>query len=183
MSGVSGHGAPLLLGVSACLLGERVRYDGGHKLARSLLDRLEGRVRWLPICPEVEAGFGVPRPPMQLEEDGHAVRLVGVESRRDFTAAMRCCAGTLVSRLADEGIAGFVLKNRSPSCGLSDAPLIDGSGARIAVRDGVFAAALREALPGLPLASREDLETVLGQEAFLAAAAAYESVAGDSPPP
>ena len=182
MSGVPGHGTPPLIGVSACLLGERVRYDGGHKLARSLLDRLGDRVRWLPICPEVEAGFGVPRPPMQLEEDGHAVKLIGIESRRDFTKAMRGCARILVSRLANEGLSGFVLKNRSPSCGSGDAPLVDRSGARIAVRDGMFAAALREALPGLPLASREDLESASGQEAFLAAAAAYKSAAGDCPP-
>lgn len=183
MSRADAAPAPLLIGISACLLGERVRYDGDHKLDRDLIAGLESRVRWAPLCPEVEAGFGIPRPPMRLELDRDRVRLVGVGDRRDRTEAMVRCAQTWMARLARAGIAGFILKSRSPSCGPGDAPTfahVHGdagmpvrTGAHVGVRDGLFAEALRTAMPGLPLVSGEDLATPACRDTFLAAAADY----------
>lgn len=187
MSGAETEPAPFLIAISACLLGERVRYDGGHKLDRTLVDVLGPCVRWVPICPEVEAGLGVPRPAMRLERDGAQVRLVSIAERRDLTARMVQCARALVARLADEGVVGVVLKSRSPSCGPGDAPLFelpqsDGGPERSSHQDGVFAGALREALPGLPLAAEAGLATAAGRATFLVAAAAYRASRGHPPP-
>ena len=114
-----------LIGVSACLLGEPVRYDGGHKREAVLVDRLGASVRWLPLCPEVEAGLGVPRPPIQLEAAAGRVRLIGVEDGRDHTEAMQRTCSRLLGIVRGHGVCGFVLKRRSPTCAPQDAPLHD----------------------------------------------------------
>ena len=167
----------LRLGISACLLGQAVRYDGGHKRRDPLLDRFGSEVHWWPICPEVEVPLGVPRPPIRLEYSSEGVRLRGVEDREDHTEAMARCVQTWVGRFRDEGVAGFVLKQRSPSCGPGDAPLHDRRGHVLALRDGIFAAGLREALPLLPMAGDEELESAAGRESFLARAEAYAAFA------
>ena len=140
---------PIRLGVSACLLGEAVRYDGGHKRDPWLTDVLGKRVEWVPVCPELESGMGVPRPPMRLERQGRAVRLVEIASRRDHTARMRHLA---VRRLrALRALCGYVLKKDSPSCGMTRVKLYGTHGPARREGTGLFAAALREAWPSLPV--------------------------------
>ena len=80
--------APIRVGVSACLLGEKVRYDGGHKRDRFVTDLLGRFVEWVPVCPELEAGMGVPRPPIRLQRDGETLRLVETASGQDHTRRM-----------------------------------------------------------------------------------------------
>ncbi len=136
------------LGVSACLLGARVRYDGGHKRAGALLRALGADVEWVPVCPEVELGLGVPRPPIVLVGSPSSLRLVEPESGRDLTGPMRRLARARVRQLAQLGLDGFVLKSRSPSCGLRGVPVSARDGRRRRGR-GLFAAELVRGARGL----------------------------------
>lgn len=142
------EGALLRLGVSACLLGEMVRWNGGHKRDRYLTDVLGPNVDWSPICPEVEIGLGVPRPTVRLVGTTEDTRLVEPESGEDLTQKMKDWADGWLGALAP--IDGFILKRGSPSCGPdrvrryeTDIPVADSS--------GIFAAALAVARPHIAL--------------------------------
>src|SRR5947199_7754815 len=106
------------VGISACLLGERVRHDGGHKRDAWLVDVIGRDVHWVPVCPEVEAGFGTPREPMDLvrTQDG-TIALMTKHTSRDVTATLRDFAVRRVEELAADDLSGYVLKANSPSCG------------------------------------------------------------------
>src|SRR6266436_4047539 len=110
--------APLRLGISACLLGHEVRWDGGHKRDHFLAETLGRFVEWVPVCPEVELGLGVPREPIRLEGDPAAPRLVAANSRRDLTRAMTRLARARAAELARLDLVGYVFKKDSPSCGM-----------------------------------------------------------------
>jgi len=157
-----------LVGVSACLLGEEVRYDGDHKLDGFISGPLARAVELRPVCPEVDIGLGVPREPIKLARRGDDLRLVASESGTDLTAAMRSYAEEKVQELDAAGICGYVLKSRSPSCGLGSVP-IDGAGAG----DGLFAATLRKLCGQLPTTEETGLEGKADREAFLARVLAY----------
>jgi len=164
--------AELRIGVSACLLGERVRWDGGHRRSAPTA-RLARLATLVPVCPEVEAGTGTPRPPIQLARIGAATRLREVESGRDHTRRMRAWAETRVAALAGLGLSGFVLKSGSPSCGLAGVEVAGARGAAARRGVGLFAAALRRRLPGLPLVEERQLEDPLRRDRFLAEVRAY----------
>lgn len=138
------------LGVSACLLGERVRYDGGHKRDAFLVDALGPWVEWVPVCPELEVGLGVPRPPIHLAGAAASPRLVVVATGEDLTARMRRFAERRVAELARLGLDGYVLKRASPSCGMERVK-VHGARGRPAAGRGLFASALIERLPLLPV--------------------------------
>ncbi len=106
------------LGVSTCLLGENVRYDGGHRLDRFLTATLGQYVEYVPVCPEVEYGLGVPREPMHLEGDPESPRLVTVRTKQDLTGRMIRWALKRVIDVEKEDLWGFVFKSDSPSCGV-----------------------------------------------------------------
>ena len=140
------------LGVSACLLGEPVRFDGGHQRDPFLTDRFGRFVEWVPVCPEQEAGFGTPREAMRLVGCANDLRLVTVRTKRDVTDQLRHAVGRPVDALAGQALDGFVLKKDSPSCGLTRVKVYDalgGPGQRQG--RGLFAAALVERLPMLPV--------------------------------
>ena len=134
------------IGVSACLLGETVRYDGSHRREPAVADVLARRADLAPVCPEMEAGLGVPREPIAFSEDGE--RLAGTMSGVDVTDRLRAAAKTLCADLMKQGLDGFVFKSRSPSCGIKGVP----RGNR-----GLFARSLIDVFPGLPIADEEDL--------------------------
>lgn len=159
---------PLRLGVSACLLGERVRYDGEHKRDAFLCDELGPRVEWVSVCPEVELGLGVPRETVRLEQRAGEVRLVAPGSGRDLTAAMTLYAARRLDELAGLRLSGFVLKRDSPSCGLLRVRVHgpEGEAARRTGR-GLFAAALRQRLPDLPVEEEGRLAEPHLRAAFL----------------
>lgn len=139
------------LGISACLLGERVRYDGGHKRDDFLVSTVGPFVTWVPVCPEQEAGFGVPRPAVRLQAGTDGPRMVDPKSGRDLTAAMRRTAATRTRTLAEADLDGFLLKKDSPSCGMERVRLYDAHGMPSRTGVGLFAAALQERLPLLPV--------------------------------
>jgi uncharacterized protein YbbK (DUF523 family) len=150
------------VGVSACLLGERVRYDGQDK-RQSWAEELTDRVEWAPVCPEVELGLGVPRETIQIEAGPSGVSLMTTATRRDLTKAMRDWAVGRVEELAASGLDGYIFKARSPSCGLSTAPIAGSA----ETRDGLFAEAVRKRLPQLPLTDEEALKDPREIERFL----------------
>jgi uncharacterized protein YbbK (DUF523 family)/uncharacterized protein YbgA (DUF1722 family) len=163
----------LRLGISACLLGERVRYDGGDKRAPLLADLVACRVDWVPVCPEVEIGLGTPRPPMVLLRAGAGQRLWTPATGADHSRTMRSWARGRLERLAADGIAGYVLKSRSPSCGLREVPVVDSDGRQVGEGGGLFARALARALPLLPLAEEGELEDPAPLTQFLRRAFFY----------
>ena len=163
------------LGVSSCLLGEAVRYDGGHKrdpIVRSLLGRF---AEWVPVCPELEAGLGVPRPPMRLVREGEKVRLVEVASGRDHTRALERWTAARVRSLRALDLCGYVLKKDSPSCGTRRVKLyVRGRTRRSGV--GLFARGLRDAFPDLPVIDETELRDRALREQFIERAFAYARV-------
>lgn len=168
---VGGSPIRLPLGISSCLLGERVRYNGEHKLAAYLRD-LDPHVEWIPVCPEVEIGMGVPREPVRLEKKSGAIRMIATQSRVDYTDKMREWAGRRIDALVAEGICGYVLKKDSPSCGASTVKVYGENGVDPRGR-GLFAAALLERLPRLPVEEEDRLADPKVRQEFLERCRAY----------
>lgn len=172
----------LRIAISACLLGSRVRYDGGHKRDAALLEALDPFVEWVPVCPEVECGMGTPREPVRLVRTGsHVLRMIGIESGADETARMQSFARRRVEELAQAGISGYVFKARSPSCGVSSVTIYDAEGRVVGTGRGLFVEAVRARLPGLPMEEEDRLADARLREAFLAQARAYV-ISPPSPP-
>jgi|SoiMethySBSTD1v2_1073268.scaffolds.fasta_scaffold256759_1 uncharacterized protein YbbK (DUF523 family) len=162
------------VGISRCLLGDKVRYDGGHKRDDALVATLGALVQWVPVCPEVEAGMGTPREPIDLvaSDDGVAaggarVRLVGVHSRKDWTVAMTTFSAARVGELLDQELDGYVLKSDSPSCGL-EGVRVDRVGEVSRDGRGLFAHALVTAFPDLPIEDERRLCDPAVRERFMA---------------
>jgi uncharacterized protein YbbK (DUF523 family) len=145
------------VGISACLLGEAVRYDGGHKLDRTLVETLAVRFTLVPLCPEVDIGMGVPREPIRLSRHGDEIRLEGIESGTDYMERMLRYAAGQVARLQEIGLAGFVLKRDSPSCGAEGVEVYAEDGAATGTGRGLFAGVLISRCPGLPVAEEHTL--------------------------
>jgi uncharacterized protein YbbK (DUF523 family) len=155
------------LGISTCLLGEAVRYDGGHKRDPLLVDTFGPFVEWVPVCPELECGLGLPREAMRLEGDPGAPRLVTVRTRRDLTEPMLAWARRRVEELAGEGLCGFVFKSNSPSCGLEGVDVFEPDGVARKVGVGLFARAFMRRFPALPAAQEERLHDPDLRERFI----------------
>ncbi len=156
------------LGISSCLLGNNVRYDGGNKRDQYLLDTFGPLVEWVPVCPEVEAGFPVPREPMQLVGDPARFRLITCETKRDRTDAFVSWIEGKLMALDLEHVRGFILKARSPSCGVRDTEYLPLSGESIGRGPGLFSDALMRRFPALPVEDDERLHDAAVREHFLA---------------
>ena len=115
---LEGEWRPLRIGVSQCLLGAEVRFDGGHKRDSFLTDVLDHYVHWVPVCPEVEAGFGTPRESMRLVGNQTRPRLITIKSARDLTSIMERFSERRVRELEGMDLSGYVFKKDSPSCGV-----------------------------------------------------------------
>lgn len=161
---------PIRLGVSACLLGAEVRFDGGHKRDRYLTDVLDENVEWLPVCPELESGMGIPRPVIQLRGGERGDRLVTREDGTDLTETMRRYADGRISELEGIGLDGFILKKDSPSCGMARVRVYGAEGG-MPVRTGVghFVQALERSMPELPLEEEGRLNDPVLRERFIEA--------------
>lgn len=155
-----------LIGISSCLTGEKVRYDGGHRRQGFILEFLSGRAELLPVCPESECGMTVPREPMDLFLTRNGIRLLTVNGEKDMTDILDHWSLRMTEELAGRGVSGFILKSGSPSCGIGSARLHHGAELR---RDGngLFAARLLERLPGLPVAEERNILTRSNAETFL----------------
>lgn len=160
----------ITLAISSCLLGERVRFDGAHKKDRLLLDVFSPHVRWVSICPEVEAGMGVPRDPVNLYGSTDGIRMRTATSGRDLTDEILQVAAVRAKQLQVEGVSGYIFKSRSPSCGVRGVA-VDGIAEQ--ERMGLFADSIHRLLPGLPIEDEERLEDRVFREAFVEACFAY----------
>jgi uncharacterized protein YbgA (DUF1722 family)/uncharacterized protein YbbK (DUF523 family) len=142
---------PVRIGISACLLGQKVRYDGGHKRDPFLVEVFGRYVEWVPVCPEVEMGLGVPRDTLRLERQGDEVRMVMPKDGSDHTARLRGYANTRLAALAEAHLCGYILKKDSPSCGMERVRVYPPQGAPQRSGRGLFAAALMQRFPHLPV--------------------------------
>lgn len=154
------------VGISACLLGRPVRYDGRDKFDPLLAETLAARIEWIPVCPETEFGLPVPREPIQLEDDPSRPELRGVHSGCSLSCAMRAFCRRRVDELGEFDLAGFVFKAKSPSCGLHVA--VFHGGETVGRAAGLFAAAWMERHPELPVVEAETLHDPAALEEFLA---------------
>ncbi len=160
------------IGVSSCLLGEHVRYDGGHKLDRYITDTLSRFFRFVPICPEVGCGMPVPREAMHLEGDPAAPRLITVNSRIDRTEQVLAYCRQKVPELEREELCGFIFKKNSPSSGLFRVKVYN-RGMPAKSGRGLFAAAVVEHFPRLPVEEEGRLTDPLIRENFIERVFAY----------
>jgi uncharacterized protein YbgA (DUF1722 family)/uncharacterized protein YbbK (DUF523 family) len=161
------------IGVSACLLGEKVRYDGGHKLDRYITDTLGRYFDYVPVCPEVEYGLLTPREAMHLVGDPAAPRLVTVRTGVDHTEGMKGWAAKKVDDLEREGLCGFIFKSRSPSSGLQGVKVYLPSGTAVNTGTGVFARAFTERNPLVPAIDDGRLHDPNLRETFIEAVFVY----------
>jgi len=165
--------APIRVGISSCLLGQAVRFDGGHKRDRFLTDELAPYFEWIPVCPEVEIGMGIPREPVQLVRAFGEVRMLGARSRRDWTRAMQAYAPRRVRALERLELCGYVLKQDSPSCGMERVKVRNAEGLAKRAGRGLFAEALLEASPALPVEEEGRLEDPVLRENWIERVFAY----------
>ncbi len=169
-------GERLRIGVSACLVGREVRYDGQHKRDAFLADALAPFVELVPVCPEVEVGMSIPREPVRLVGAAESPRLVGQRSGQDWTARMTAYSQRRVGALARQALSGYVLKKDSPSCGLLRVKLYP-SDAPDAVPEragrGLFATALAAKFPHLPIEEEGRLNDAHLRENFIERVFAY----------
>jgi uncharacterized protein YbgA (DUF1722 family)/uncharacterized protein YbbK (DUF523 family) len=139
------------LGIRACLPGHQVRYDGGHKWDRYLTDTLGQYVEYVPVCPEVECGLGIPRESMRLVGKPDSPRLVTIRSNQDFTDRMLTWAGKRVTELEKEELCGFIFKSDSPSSGMERVKVYNEKGMAEKRGAGLFATAFMEHFPLIPV--------------------------------
>ena len=161
------------LGISACLLGEHVRFDGGHKRDAFLVESLGQFVDWVPVCPEVESGLDAPRESMRLVQVGDEVRLLTTRTIHDHTSMMRRYARRRVDELEDDELFGFVLKKDSPTCGLERVKVYGTAGVPARSGRGLFADALVTRFPLLPVEEEGRLNDPRLRENFVERIFAY----------
>lgn len=160
------------IGVSSCIIGEKVRYDGGHSRQRYLTDVLGAFVEYVPVCPEVEVGMDIPRPTIRLVDRPDGVHLVDPKNDIDWTSAMNRYSLQRSSDLAGEDLCGYILKKDSPTCGLERVRVYADESVR---KDGqgLFATALTARFPFLPIEEDGRLNDANIRENFIERVFAY----------
>lgn len=161
------------IGISACLLGEHVRFDGGHKRDQFLTSVLGPHVEYVPVCPEVEMGLGTPRETLRLVRRDRTLRMITTRTNVDHTDEMNRWAARRLSELARENLSGYVLKKDSPSCGMERVKTYGGHGMPARDGRGLFASALLERLPSLPVEEEGRLTDPVLRENFIERIFAY----------
>jgi uncharacterized protein YbgA (DUF1722 family)/uncharacterized protein YbbK (DUF523 family) len=142
---------PLRLGISRCLLGEEVRFDGGHKRDNFLTEVFGRYVEWVSVCPEVEAGLGTPREAMRLVGGPQGPRLVTIKSETDHTRALEMMTANRIAELKNLDLSGYVFKKGSPSCGIERVRIYNEHGMPNRNGVGLFARAFIEQFPLIPV--------------------------------
>ena len=170
---LSNPGSLPRVGISRCLLGEPVRYDGGHKHNQVIEEELGSHFQWIPVCPEVECGLRTPRETLQLIGAPATPRLVTSDSNRDVTDMMLKFAGLRMRDLLRIGIHGFILKARSPSCGLDDVSVYQTEHLSENGR-GLFASVITKHCPPLPCEDETRLQHRDVRVRFIARVIAYQ---------
>ena len=157
-----------LVGVSQCLLGDTVRYDGHSKADAIVQQQLNKTFKLVPVCPEVEAGLSVPRPPVRLTASIESPKLIGRDDPSlDITGMMQDYCKTRLTGL--KHLSGFIFKSRSPSCGLNSTPVYIGGHCVTETSRGIFASHFCKAYPNLPVVEETELEAKNQLDSFVQA--------------
>jgi len=164
----------LKLGISSCLLDNNVRYDGGSKPDHFLRQTLGQFIEWVPVCPEAECGLSIPREAMDLVGDPDSPRMITRVTGVDHTVRMMQWTKKKLAALEKEELSGFVLKARSPSCGVHDAKLYSRPGKAAAGRAGLFAEAVMARFPLMPVEDEEGLQDPGIRENFIVRLFVYQ---------
>ena len=165
------------IGISACLLGQEVRFDGGHKRDPFLTDILGAHVEWVPVCPEVEVGMGTPREPVRLVRPNRSssrLLMVSTRTATDYTDRMNSWAARRVEELASEDLSGYVLKKDSPSCGMERVKVYPANGMPERSGRGLFATVLKNRFASLPVEEEGRLSDPRLRENFIERVFAYQ---------
>ncbi len=161
------------LGISSCLLGEPVRHDGGHKRHAYTVNTLGQFFEFVPFCPEALAGLGIPRPTIRLVKAGSATRAVEVKNQQiDVTERLLATSALIVEQA--HGLAGYILKKDSPSCGMARVRIYDAHGVPQRVGQGLFAQTLEKTYPNLPVEEEGRLTDPALRENFLERVYVYQ---------
>ncbi len=173
----------MTLAISACLLGEKIRFDGGHKRDRFITDELSLFADFVPFCPE-HLAFGTPRPSVRLVSVEHQIRVHSNKTGEDLTEALEQTSHDELSQLESKNLCGIIFKSKSPSCGMKSAKIYLENGFNDGKEDGVFARMCRERYPLLPMEEEGRLEDAWLRENFVMqifAYSAYETFKESSP--
>jgi len=158
---------PIKIGISACLLGENVRYDGGHSRDRFITDTLGQYVEWVPVCPEVECGMGIPRETLRLVGSSDSPRLLTSKTKVDHTDRMLGWAQKKVKTLEKEDLCGFIFKSKSPSSGMERVKVYHPNGGSVNTGVGLFARAFMSHFPRIPVEEEGRLHDPSLRENFI----------------
>ncbi len=164
---------PIKVGISACLLGEKVRWDAGHKHDRYLTQVLGEYFSFVPVCPEIEVGMSVPRESVRLVGDPESPRMVGNKTFEDWTERMNKYSSERTAKLTKEQLSGYVLKKDSPSCGMERVKVYGEKGQSARTGIGLYARALMERFPFLPVEEEGRLNDPRLRENFITRVFAY----------
>ncbi|MDD5716837.1 MAG: DUF523 domain-containing protein [Sulfuricurvum sp.] len=164
----------MTLAVSSCLLGEHIRFDGGHKRDRFITDELSAFADFTPFCPE-HLAFGTPRPSVRLVRIDDALRVQSNKSGEDLTDTLLQSSDSELEKLASKPLCGIIFKSKSPSCGMKSAKLYLENGYCEGKEDGVFMHICRERFPLLPMEEEGRLEDAWLRENFVMQIFAYDA--------
>src|SRR4029453_16415280 len=139
------------LGISACLLGEKVRYDGGDKKDHFLIRTFGDHIDWVPVCPEVKIGMGIPREAVRLVGDRVKLRMIAERAGKDWTPEFNAFAAKRAEALTKLDLAGYIFKKNSPSCGIERVRVYSAKGVPTRQGRGLFAATVIMELALLPV--------------------------------
>lgn len=165
--------ADIKIGISACLLGEKVRFDGGHKRDGYINETLSQFVQFVPVCPEVDIGLGTPRESLRLSRDADRVRLIAPKSDTDHTTSMERYCRQKAKQLGEENLCGYIFKKDSPTCGVQRVRLYDHNGVPSKNGRGLFADAMMTRHPLLPVEEEGRLRDPRLRENFFERVFAY----------
>ena len=155
------------IGISQCLLGDHVRYDGGHKHDRFITGTLDAFLTFVPVCPEMECGLGVPRESMRLVGDPDSPRLLTTRTQQDQTDRMVKWAKKRVKELEKENLCGFIFKSNSPSSGMERVKVYNDSGMPVKKGVGMFARIFMDHFPLIPTEEEGRLHDLVLRENFI----------------
>lgn len=158
---------PIKLGISSCLLGNNVRYDGKHKHDRFLTDTMGKYAEYVPVCPETECGLGTPRETLQLVGNPDNPRLVATHTRQDYTEQMTRWISKRIAALEKEDLCGFIFKKNSPSCAIEGLKIYDEKGRVPKKGAGIFARIFMVHFPLIPAEDEERLYNLKLRENFI----------------
>jgi len=157
------------IAISTCLLGESVRYDGGHKRDDEILKTFGNSVEWIGICPETECGLPVPRESMRIDGRPDCLLLIGNETGKDYTPQLKKWIKMRLRNLEAEGIHGYIFKSRSPSCGLNTVEIYNKGRLLHDKGRGFWAETFTELFPEIPVIEEQNFHQIELQKNFLQA--------------